>query len=307
MKAAVLREYGVPRLEDFADPAAGPGQEVVQVTAATINAVDKEIAAGTHYLSPRTLPVVCGIEGVGRMTGGRRVYFSMPTAPYGSMAERTVVDPRQTLAVPGGLDDAVAATLGNAGWAAWLPLSWRAALRPGERVLILGATGVVGRLAVQAARLLGAGQVIAAGRDPHALEETRALGADTTVRLDTATDLTAAFQQAGGPIDVIVDYTWGAPAEAALRAGGTGVRLVQVGDRAGTEITVPAQLMRSKGASIHGFMPIHAEPDLIAASYAEMAGHVLAGRLTVEVERCPLSDVEAAWHLPTRRKLVLIP
>jgi NADPH2:quinone reductase len=218
MKAAVLTEYGVPRLEDFAEPTAGAGQEVVQVTAATINAVDKEIAAGTHYFRPRTLPVVCGIEGVG-MADGRRVYFSMPAAPYGSMAERTVVDPQQTLPVPDGLDDAVAATLGNAGRAAWLPLSWQAALRPGERVLILGATGVVGRLAVQAARLL----------------------------------------------------------------------------------------MRSKGASIHGFMPIYAGLELIAASYAEMADHVLAGRLIVEVERWPLTEVEAAWHHQARRKLVLIP
>jgi NADPH2:quinone reductase len=197
--------------------------------------------------------------------------------------------------------------LGNAGWAAWLPLSWRAALRPGERVLILGATGVVGRLAVQAATLLGAGHVTAAGRDPQALEEVRALGADATVRLDAEADLTAAFQRAGGPADVIVDYTWGGPAEAALRAGATGVRLVQVGDRAGGEITLPAQLMRSKGVSVHGFMPIHADPGLVAAAYRDMAGHVLAGRLRVEVERCPLSDVETAWRRPTRRKLVLLP
>ncbi|MEO5874994.1 MAG: zinc-binding dehydrogenase, partial [Streptosporangiaceae bacterium] len=231
----------------------------MQVLAATVNAVDKAIASGEHYLSPRELPAVCGIEGVGLLGDGRRVYFGMPVGPHGSMAERTLIDPRRSMPVPDGLDDAVAATLGNAGWAAWLPLSWRAAMRPGEKVLILGATGVVGRLAVQAAALLGAGRVVAAGRDPGALSEVGELGADATVNLAAESDLTEAFlEHMGGPVDVIVDYTWGAPAAAALRAGATGVRLVQVGDRAGQQLTVPAQLMRSLGASIHGFMPIHA-------------------------------------------------
>ena len=306
MKAAVLREFGTPTFEDFPEPQPQPGYEVLDVLAASLNAVDRAIAAGAHYLSPKELPVISGIEGVGRRATGERVYFGRPETPYGSMAERTLVNEHYMMAIPDDLDDAIAATIGNAGWAAWLPLSWRAALAPGESVLILGATGVVGRLAVQAAKLLGAGHVVAAGRDPEALEAVRALGADATVRLDDG-DPTDAFLAAGGPYDIIVDYTWGAPAGAALRAGANGVRLVHVGERAGAELNVSGQVIRSKGASIFGFMPIHAAPAIVGAAYLEMAAQVLAGRLIVDVERVPLSAVGEAWHRQSRRKIVLTP
>ncbi len=300
MRAAVLRAYGSPALGEFAEPEAStPEQTVVEVLAAPINAVDRGIATGTHYLSPRKLPVVCGLEGVGRLPDGRRVHFTQPVAPYGSMAQRTVIDLTRAIQVPDGLDDATAATLGNAGWAAWLPLSWRAGMQPGEHVLILGATGVVGRLAVQAARLLGAGRVTAAGRDEAALAETLALGADAAIHIE---DLASA-----GAAEVIVDYICGPPAAAALRAAATGVRLVQLGEGAGDRIDLPAAVLRAKAAAIYGFMNRHAGRDRQLAAYQAMAEHAITGRLTVSTEEHPLADVEHVWTAKSHNKLVLRP
>jgi len=302
VKAAVLRSYGTPEFGEFDEPDAAPRDgygEVVEVLAATVNSVDRALASGAHRLSPTLLPAVCGVEGVGRRTDGRRVHFSWPAAPYGSLAERTLVDPDRLIEVPDGLDDAVAAALGNAGWAAWLPLSWRAGLRPGERVLILGATGVVGRLATQSAKLLGAGQVVAAGRDTRALAEAVALGADAAVHID---DLSEA-----GPADVIIDYTWGAPARAALQAAAPGVRLVQIGDRADRRIALSGALLRGKGATIMGFQQNHADRQTVVDAYRQMAEHAMAGRLRLDVERRALSEVAQLWGRGARRELVLIP
>jgi NADPH:quinone reductase-like Zn-dependent oxidoreductase len=309
MKAAVLSAYGTPEFGDFPDPQPEPGQLLVTVRAATINPVDVAITTGRHYLSPKALPVISGVDGVGILPDGSRVYFVAPVAPYGSMAQRTLVREQFTTPLPEGIDDAVAAVLGNAGVAALLPLSWRAALHPGESVLILGATGVVGRFAVQVARLLGAGVVVAAGRDRQALALAKELGADVTVALG-ADDPTPAFKTAaGGPVDVIIDYTWGAPAEAALRAAGSNTRLIQVGDRAGDDITVNAKTIRDTGAAILGFMPLHAGPVAMRSAYQQLVEWTVAGELDVEVEQVPLSEVATAWprERTERHRLVLVP
>src|SRR5271163_645609 len=182
MKAAVLHEYGVPRAEDFEDPSAGPGQALVEVLAAGLNPVDVAICAGRFYAGRPPLPSVAGREGVG-MLDGARVYFDAPIVPFGSMAERALVDPDSTYPVPDGLDDGVAVALGISGLAAWLALTWRAKLQPGEHVLVLGASGVLGQIAVQAAKLLGAARVVAAARSAEGLERCLALGADAAIRL----------------------------------------------------------------------------------------------------------------------------
>src|SRR5690606_13303810 len=112
---------------------------------------------------------------------------------------------------------------------------------------------------------------------------------------------------AGGPVDVVLDYTGGEALVAAVRAGATGVRIVQVGDAAGPRLTLPAPLLRSKGVSLLGFVPRLAGPGALAASYAELAGHVLAGRLRVEVDRFPLAEVGQLWGHRSRRRIVLVP
>src|SRR5712692_6251935 len=141
MKAAVLNELGkAPRCQEFPEPAAGKDEAVVRVRAASLKAVDKQLASGAHYASPRELPVVCGADGVGRLDDGKRVFFGGPRRPYGAMAERTVVRREQCFAVPESLDDETAAAIANPGVSAWLSLTHRAKLAKGEKVLILGAT-----------------------------------------------------------------------------------------------------------------------------------------------------------------------
>ena len=153
MKAAVLRELSkVPRCEDFAEPTVGKDEAVVRVRAASLKAIDRQLASGSHYASPRELPVVCGTDGVGDLEDGTRVFFGGPRRPYGAMAERTVASRAFCFPVPAGIDDDTAAALPNPGVSAWLSLTHRAKLAAGETVLILGATGVTGQLAVQIGR-----------------------------------------------------------------------------------------------------------------------------------------------------------
>src|SRR3954452_17001818 len=184
MKAALLHAYDAPpRHDEFAAPEATDAHAVVDVTAAGVNQVDLMKATGRFYTGPPPLPSVVGSDGVGRLPDGRRVYFDSCVAPYGAMAERTLVPRDGLIDVPDGIDDAVAAALGNAGLAAWLSLTGRAALAPGEPVLVPGATGAVGTIAVQAAKVLGAGRVVAAARPGERLEALLGRGADATFAL----------------------------------------------------------------------------------------------------------------------------
>jgi NADPH2:quinone reductase len=315
MYAAVVEHYGTPVHREFDEPIAGSEQVVVEVGAAGVNPVDLAKAAGTFYSGRASLPFVAGGEGVGKLADGRRVYFNEPILPFGTMAQRALVDPVGTYDVPDALtDDAVAVALGIAGFAAWLPLTYRAKLQPGETVLVLGATGVLGSIAVQGAKLLGAGRVVAAGRGEEALARAAELGADTTVRLDGAggEGLTAAFREAaGGDVDVIIDPLWGEPAAAAIAALALHGRLVQVGQSAGPTATLPSSRIRGRVASIIGHTNFETPHEVKQEAFRTMAGHAAAGRLRVDVERMPLSDVAEAWERQKAgtggRKLVLIP
>src|SRR5262245_50861756 len=171
MKAAVLHALGKPpHFEDFPEPKPNQGEVIVHVKAASLKNIDKMMASGSHYDSHTKLPVVCGIDGVGRLDDGTRVYCGGSRPPFGMMAERTVVSRSWCLSIPDGVDDVTAAALPNPALSSWLSLVWRANLKPGETVLILGATGVAGKLAVQIARHLGAGRVVAAGRNEQVLK-----------------------------------------------------------------------------------------------------------------------------------------
>jgi NADPH2:quinone reductase len=312
MDAAVLSAYGTPQFGTFENPRKRAGTEIVEVTAAAISNFDQVLASGHYAASPMQFPCVAGQEGVGRLATGQRVYFARPISPYGSMAQQTLVAARELIAVPERVDDAVAAALGNDGLGAWLPLEWRAQLLPGETVLVLGATGLVGQLAVQAAKVLGAGRVIAAGRNAERLQRARALGADATVNLATSSDLPTAYREAAqGEIQVIVDYVWGPPAEAALQAASDGGRLVQIGQAAAwQEIRLAALLLRSKSLTIFGYGNYDASLETRAAAYQHICQLAAQGQLTVPVERLPLSQVTQAWerqHAGTRQRLVLLP
>lgn len=319
MKASVLQKLGeVPRCEDFREPVAQDGEAIVRVRAASLKQVDRQLAAGTHFASPRELPVVCGTDGVGVLEDGRRVFFGGPRAPFGAMAERTVVNPKFCFPLPDELDDATAAALPNPGVSAWLTLSYRAKLQQGENVLILGATGVTGKLAVASAKLLGAGRVVAAGRNRQALDELRANGADGTIQLDVDDDrLRQDFIRAAGEsgFQVIVDYLWGRPTEVLLSALtknefahiSTETRLVQAGESAGPTINLPAAVLRSSAVTIMGTAGIPPMDALVTALQKVME-HGASGRLKIEVETVPLSEVEQAWNrMATGKRIVVVP
>src|SRR4029077_20333496 len=197
MKAAVIRAVGsMPEIDEVAEPSG----DVVEVLAASVNPIDLAVSRGILATGHPGLPYVPGCEAVGRTADGRLVWISggsLGRTSRGAIAERAVVGDSHVIDVPDGADPALAAGLGIAGMAGWLPLAWRAPLRGGENVLVLGATGSVGLVAVQVAKLLGAARVVAAGRSVAGLERATELGADGTVRLDVD-DLASAFKDAFG-------------------------------------------------------------------------------------------------------------
>jgi NADPH:quinone reductase-like Zn-dependent oxidoreductase len=310
MKAAVLRELGVPDYGEFAEPRADRGNAVVEVRAAGLNPVDVSIAAGRFYAGVPPLPSVTGREGV-CVLDGERVYFDAPVAPYGSMAERALIDPGSTYPLPDALDDGLALALGIAGLAAWLALDWRAQLQPGEHVLVLGASGVLGQIAVQAAKHLGAARVVAAARSAEGLERAQALGADAVARLGEPSELAAALRDAAeGRIDVVVDPLFGEPFAAAVEAASFRARLVALGSSAGVTSTLSSAAVRGKMLDILGHSNVFAPPDVKRAAYLRMAELAARGELHVDVERIPLADVRDAWErlaASAHRKLVLVP
>ncbi|MBV8754013.1 MAG: zinc-binding dehydrogenase, partial [Hyphomicrobiales bacterium] len=216
-----------------------------------------------------------------------------------------------SFAVPDGVADDVAAALGNAGLAAWLSLSWRARLRPGERVLILGATGVSGLIAVTAAKRLGAGRIVAAGRNHDALARAKRLGADATVDLAAASDLAAAYRDAaGGDIDVVVDMVFGAPGEAALDVLALHGRFLHIGSMAGQSMTLRGGPIRRTCADVLGFAYYHPPIEVQAQAYAELCRLAVAGEIEIDIETRPLAEIAAAWDARAagnRRRQVLIP
>jgi NADPH:quinone reductase-like Zn-dependent oxidoreductase len=310
MKAAVLRELGVPEFGEFPEPHAQDGQAVVEVLAAGLNPVDVSISAGRFYAGIPPLPSVTGREGVG-VLDGKRVYFDTPVPPFGSMAQRALIDPAATYELPDGLDDGVAIALGIAGLAAWLSLDWRAQLKPGEHVLVLGASGVLGQIAVQAAKHLGAARVIAAARSAAGLERASARGADAVVRLDDASDLAAELSAAGeGRIDVVIDPLFGEPLAAAVQAASFAARIVTLGSSAGQTVTLPSAAIRGKMLQIMGHTNFAAPPEVRRDAYVRMARLASEGELAVDAERIPLADVRAAWDklaAGVHHKIVLVP
>lgn len=304
MKAAIVRESGrSPVYTDFPDPVPSSGEARISVTASAISQNVKSRAAGRHYSASNEIPFVVGIDGVGRLDDGSRVYFVMPSAPNGSMAEQTVVQTGHCIPLPDNLDDTTAAAIANPGMSSWAAYTERAGLRSGETVLINGATGTAGRLAVQIAKYLGAGKVIVTGRDAEALLSLAALGADITIPLHgSEQELNARLEaQFASGIDVVVDYLWGKSAEQLLVAGaeagpdGRPIRFVQVGSASGQDITLPSAVLRSsaielKGSGI-GSIPI----DRLVKIIGDVLRVTAPGAFRIAFEQVPLSNFEQAW------------
>jgi NADPH:quinone reductase-like Zn-dependent oxidoreductase len=321
MKAAVLHALGaMPRFEDFPDPQPGQDEVLVHVTAASLKNIDKALASGSHYGSGGQLPTVCGVDGVGVLENGTRVFCGGARIPYGMMATLSVVPRTWCVPVPEGVDDCVAAALPNPALSSWLPLTWRAQLKRGETVLVLGATGVAGKLAVQIAKHLGAGRVVAAGRNERILQTLASLGADATISLSQSDeDLALAFSREAlrGHFDIVLDYVWGHPTEVLLaaltghdvKAESRGVRLIEIGEMAGPTIFLSAAALRSSGIEISGTGRGSVPHSVIFDAFPKVWALAASGQLHMDIERVPLADVESAWRrndLPGRR-LVIIP
>jgi NADPH2:quinone reductase len=324
MKAAVIYEAGQsPRYADFPDPVPAENEMLVRVKAAGLHPIVKGLASGAHYASSGALPAICGIDGVGVLEDGRRIYFGALRPPYGTMAELAVTPRGWALPLPDALDDITAAALFNPAVSSWLPLTWRAKLAPGESVLIMGATGVGGKLAVQAARHLGAGRVVAAGRNPAVLESLLELGADAVIQLDRPdAALKEAFAREAGDTgyNVIIDYVWGHPTEVLLETltahgefsslGKTGrTRLVEVGAMAGPKISLPAEVLRSTQIELYGSGAGSVPVSVIQESFPTIIELAASGKLRIDTEAMPLANITEAWQRSTSegRRIVIVP
>jgi NADPH:quinone reductase-like Zn-dependent oxidoreductase len=322
MKAAVLHTLGdPPRYEDFPDPQRGKNEVIVHVRAASLKNIDKAMASGSHYDAHRELPAICGVDGVGILDDGTRVFCGGARPPYGMMAEQTVVSRARCLPVPDGVDDNTAAALPNPALSSWLPLVWRAKLERGETVLILGATGVAGKLAIQIAKHLGAGRVVAAGRNKHVLKTLPDLGADATIDLGQPDqELIAAFRREASHkhFDIVLDYVWGHPTEALLYAL-TGhdvmaetarLRLIEIGEMAGPTISLSAAALRSSGMEIYGSGGGGSIPHTaIFDTFPQVWALAASGKLRIDTEAVSLAEIENAWRRTdlAGRRLVIDP
>jgi NADPH:quinone reductase-like Zn-dependent oxidoreductase len=312
VKAALIREVSVtPEVGDADEPSG----EVIEVLAAPINPIDLAVSRGILATGHPDLPYVPGCEAVGRTADGRVVWIfggSLGRTANGAMSERAAIGDAQLYDVPDGADPALAAGLGIAGLAGWLPFAWRAPLQGGENVLVLGATGSVGLVAVQVARLLGAARVIAAGRSAAGLERAAQVGADATIRLDEADDLVAAFKNAfgGKGPDYVFDPLWGEPASAAVQAAVPWSTVVNLGQSAGATSELASAAVRFKSLSILGHTAYAVPPDELADHYRRLVEHAVAGDIRLDVERVPLDSVADAWRRQAEgagTKLVVIP
>ncbi len=232
-----MSKLGQPRkLTDRPEPS---GEAIYEISAVSLNPIDINVGAGRYFGGHPDLPYVPGCEGVGRAADGTRVYLfsdGLGLSRDGLLAERSGAPADLGIPLPETVSDEIAASCGIAGMAGWMPVAWRAPVREDDRVLVLGSTGTVGLVAVQAAKLLGAKHVVAAGRNLERLKRAAELGADATVSLDED-DLVAAFKDAAGGDGptYIVDTLWGPPVVAGIQAAAPGWRLVQIGQSAGAE------------------------------------------------------------------------
>ncbi|HWE49829.1 MAG TPA: zinc-binding alcohol dehydrogenase family protein [Bryobacteraceae bacterium] len=321
MKAAIITSAGqIPVYGDFAEPLASEGRDVIAVKASALSQFSKSRSSGGHYSSGGGFPSIAGADGVGFTADGRRVYFVLPEAPYGALAEKCVVRIEQCVAVPDGLDAVTAAAIANPGMSAWAALVERAHLKPGETVLVNGATGTAGRLAVQLAKYLGAGKVIGTGRNEGELEELKSLGADVVIPFSSGMPPSAGHKRyedaliaefAHG-VDVVVDYLWGESAKSVIVAiaraveDARPVRFVHVGGASREEdIALPGAALRSSAIQLMGSgvksVPL---PKLLGAIGSVFDAVGPAG-LRISTIVTPLSAIGEVWGAPGKPRVVV--
>lgn len=317
MKAAVVKTAGEhPVYADFNHPDPRPGHRIVDVTASALSHVTRGRASGSHYSSKGAFPFVAGVDGTGRRDDGQRVYFFGPQAPFGAMAQQCLVPEANCVLLPDMIDDVTAAAIAIPGMSSWAALVERARFVAGETVLINGATGTSGRLAVQIAKHLGAEKVIATGRNAAVLASLGQAGADSVISLEQDADaLSHAFEaQFREGVDVVLDYVWGASALSLLIAAARtlaedeALRFVQIGAISGADLPLPAAVLRAAPISLLGSgigsLPL---PRVLHTMQQVLDATARAG-LQIATEAVPLADLGAHWGTPnSARRTVFIP
>jgi NADPH:quinone reductase-like Zn-dependent oxidoreductase len=320
MNAAVVSSFDQPpHYQQFDVPTASdaPHQILVDVLAAGLHPRVRTGARGAHYTSSGALPMVPGIDGVGRRADGTLIYFAADDDVIGTMAERALVDVRRSVELPADIDVAKVAAAMNPAMSSWVALRRRVPIAAGQSVLVLGATGNAGTMAVQVARRLGAGRVVAAGRNAERLAALGALGADAAVQLSDDPDATAAaLAQAAAEVDIVIDYLWGEPAQQAmlalLRGRADRSRLlewIQIGAVAGASIELPSVALRSANLRLQGSGQGAVTAQGYVAELPSLVAEIAEGKIAVNAQRWPLAEVERAWLEPEvpGERIVLIP
>lgn len=302
-KAAVVTAFGEPpRYTDFDLPDPADGQELLDVLAVGLHPRTRSGASGTHYTSTGKLPLVPGVDGVGRRSDGALVYF-VADDDIGSLATRTVIDSRRCAVLPGDADVVKIAAAMNPAMSSWVALRTQAPIEPGQSVLVLGATGNAGAMSVEIAKLFGAGRVIGAGRDQARLDALAGRGADDVVALtDDAEQSGRDLAAVAADVDIVLDYLWGPPTQHALVPMLTArtdrsrpLRWVEIGSMAGASIELPSAALRSANLRLLGSGQGSVSPRGYVSQLPALAEAIDAGQITVATREAALADVERVW------------
>lgn len=310
MKAAVLHQFGhPPKYEDFPNPVPQNAEQIlITVKAASIKNLDKGRASGKHYASYTELPAIVGFDGVGVLKDGTRIYAQGIT---GMIAEKALIAKNRYTVLPDKIDDATAAALPNAVLGSAMALRYRAGIKKGDVVLINGATGVTGQMAVQVAKYYGASTIIATGRNTASLEKLKTLGVDNIVSLrqeDEAVINQLKEIHTSTPVDIVIDYLWGHPLEmiittlkgSRINTITKNMRIVTVGSMAGENINLASGALRSSAIELSGSglgsLSMQDLQQFSADVLPEMFQLAAEGKLTIAIENTTLENIETAWQ-----------
>ncbi|WP_426454581.1 quinone oxidoreductase family protein [Paenibacillus sp. S-38] len=315
MRAAIVKEKGaIPVIGHFDSPVATDGEVLINVSAAALSRVSKFRSMGMHYSSDGNFPIVAGMDGVGTLEDGTRVYFALPAAPYGSLAEQTIVGEKLTVRLPDGIDDLTAAAIANPAMSSWAALVFRAGFKSGQTVLINGATGASGSLAVQIAKGLGAKKIIVTGRNESklgTLEADEAIAFDMTVDNGQTRFENALMPVVADGVDVVLDYLWGDSAFAIMTAIANtntdrATRFVSIGTSSGQEsIDLPSSILRSSTIELIGSGGKSVSKADMLSVVKEVFEMAAGGKLKIEIKEYALEELKEAWNAPLTPRPVI--
>ncbi|WP_129044924.1 quinone oxidoreductase family protein [Companilactobacillus metriopterae] len=310
MKAAIIKEQNtIPTLGNFKNPENKDKFKIVNVTATALSNFSKSSSMGKHYSSTNEFPLIAGTDGVGTLEDGTRIYFGKTEKPYGSIAEQTLVNEKLILPIPDNLDDVTAAAIANPGMSSWAALKYRAQIKAGQVVLINGATGVAGSLAIKVARELGAKKVFISGRNEDNLKKLDAEGY-AVIGNNFENDLNKILSD--NSIDIVLDYLWGESSLSIMKliataSSGKPTKFVSIGTASGeTEINLPSTLLRSSMIEILGSGVRSVSMKVLFMSISELFDWAGNNNITVPTSKFSIEQIEEAWSAPNNPRAVIV-